>query len=40
MGPAPDEMTIQFDEGGRLELLAGRAQRAFGHDALGPIGAV
>jgi hypothetical protein len=40
MGPALDEMTVQFDEGGRLELLAGRAQRAFGHDALGPRGAV
>src|SRR3954454_3081349 len=26
LGPAPDEMTVQFDEGGRLELLAGRAQ--------------
>ena len=40
MGPAPEEMAVQFDEGGWLKLLAGRAQGALGHDALGHLGAL
>ena len=40
MGPAPDKMSVQVDERGRLELLTGRAQRAFGDSALGHVGAV
>jgi len=40
MGPAPDKMSVQVDERGRLEFLPGRAQRAFGDSALGHVGAV
>ena len=40
MGPTPDKMSVQVDERGRLELLTGRAQRAFGDSALGHVGAV
>ena len=40
MDPAPDKMPVQVDERGRLELLPGRAQRAFGDSALGHVGAV
>jgi hypothetical protein len=39
MGPTPDKMSVQVDERGRLELLPGRAQRAFGDSALGHVGA-
>ncbi len=40
MGPAPDKMSVQVDERGRLELLTGRAHRTLGDSALGHIGAV
>jgi len=37
MDPTPDKMSVQVDERGRLELLPGRAQRAFGDNTLGHI---
>jgi hypothetical protein len=35
--PTPDEMAVQLDERAGLELLPGRAERAFGDDTLGHI---
>jgi hypothetical protein len=40
MGPTPEEMAVQLDKSGWLKLLAGGAQGALGHDALGHLGAL
>ena len=40
MVPAPDEMAVEFDERGGIELLPGGAERAFGDDTFGDIARV
>ena len=37
MVPAPDEMAVELDERGGIELLPGGAERAFCDDTLGHI---